>query len=88
MTDPQPAKGRRASRPARPKPQIDPTPLPGTHLHRRRTPEGRPVCPVYQGPGDLAAACREAELHDCPGVTYGGETYVRLEGKWYPLRLI
>ncbi len=75
-------------RPARPKPAVDAEPIPGTHLHRRRTPEGRPVCPVYKGPGDLAAALREAEAHGLPGVTYAGDTHVFLDGKWYPLRLI
>lgn len=72
----------------KPKGGVDAQPIPGTQLYRRRTPTGRPVCPVYKGQGDWAAACREAEGQNCVGFTFGAETFVRLEGKWYPLSLI
>jgi hypothetical protein len=67
---------------------VDAEPLPGTHLYPRRTPAGKPACPVYKGDGDLRAALDEGERTGQAGVTYGTETYALLSGKWYPLRLI
>lgn len=63
-------------------------PVPGTGLHLRATAAGRRACPVYRGDGGLATACAEALAHGHAGITYKGETYVLLAGKWFPLRLI
>jgi hypothetical protein len=67
--------------------EVEPEPIPGTHLHRRRQGE-REILPEYRGPGqNERAAIDEAILAGFAAVAFDGRSYVRLGGTWYVLNL-
>jgi hypothetical protein len=67
--------------------EVDPEPIPGTHLHRRRQGE-REILPEYRGPGqNERAAIDEAILARFSAVAFDGRSYVWLGGTWYVLNL-
>jgi|WetSurMetagenome_2_1015567.scaffolds.fasta_scaffold85734_4 hypothetical protein len=67
--------------------EVEPEPIPGTHLHRRRQGE-REILPEYRGPGqNERAAIDEAALAGFSSVAFDGRSYVRLGGTWYVLNL-
>jgi hypothetical protein len=65
--------------------EVEPEPIPGTHLHRRRQGE-REILPEYRGPGqNERAAIDEAILAGFSSVAFDGRSYVRLGGAWLNL---
>ena len=65
--------------------EIEPDPIPGTHLYRRRQGE-REIQPEYLGPAqNELAAIAEASEHGFKAVMCAGSSYVRLGGTWYRL---
>lgn len=65
--------------------EVDPEPIPGTRLHRRRQ-GGEDICPEYLGPAqNELTAIEEATLHGFGAVAFAGSSYVRVGGTWYVL---
>jgi hypothetical protein len=62
--------------------EVDPDPMPGTHLHRRWQ-DGREIPPVYQGIGGERAAISEADQAGFGAVALDARGYLRVGRTWY-----